>query len=79
MFGSIVGGTSHNIIIVSKFLQEENTLPPIKVTLLGIEIDVRREQFSNALFPIEVTLLGIVIDVRVEQKENAELPIEVTL
>ena len=37
---------------------------PTDVTLFGIVIDVKLEQFSNAEVPIDVTLFGISIDVR---------------
>ena len=45
----------------------------MKVTLLGIVIDVRLEQLENE--PMEVTLLGIVMDVRLDQPKKSSLPI----
>ena len=41
------------------------------VTLSGMVIDARLEQFKNAALPTSVTLSGIVILVRPEQPANA--------
>ena len=49
------------------------------VTLLGITIDVRLEQFWKAYSPMLVTLLGIVMEVRPEQYSKAPSPMLVTL
>ena len=41
------------------------------VTLLGIVIEVKEEQFKKASSPMLVTLLGIVIEIKEEQPEKA--------
>jgi hypothetical protein len=51
---------------------------PILVTLFGIVIEVRFEQFINAQSPMPVTLLGIIIEVKPVTLENASMPITVT-
>jgi hypothetical protein len=51
----------------------------IIITLLGIEIEARAEQYENALPPMVVTLSGMVIEVSKEQPENALPPMVVTL
>ena len=51
----------------------------MEVTLSGMVMDVREEQYSNAQGPMEVTLSGMVMDVRKWHYENARSPIEVTL
>jgi len=40
---------------------------PMLVTLLGMMMEVRPEQYENACAPILVTLLGIVMEVRLKQ------------
>ena len=52
---------------------------PMLVTLLGIFIDVRLEQFAKAPSPILVTLLGIVTDMRSEHHSKVDWPMLVTL
>ena len=49
------------------------------VTLLGIVMEIRPEQWEKTFSPIDVTLLGIVMEVRPEQWEKALFPIDVTL
>ena len=49
------------------------------VTLLGMVIEVKDEQFRKASPPILVTLLGIVMEVKLEHNEKASRPILVTL
>ena len=39
----------------------------MEVTLEGIVIEVKLEQYPNALLPMEITLEGIVTDVKLEQ------------
>ena len=41
------------------------------VTLLGIVIETKEEQFRKAEFPILVTLFGIVTEVKAEQPLKA--------
>ena len=47
-------------------LQEENTPPPIVVTLFGMVIDFKEKHPEKALLPIVVTLFGMVIEVKEE-------------
>ena len=54
----------------SPYISTPNASFPIKVTLLGIVIDVRDAQPAKASSPIEVTLLGIMIEVKREQLPN---------
>ena len=49
------------------------------VTLLGIVMEIRPEQWEKTFSPIDVTLLGIVTEVRPLQREKAPSPIDVTL
>ena len=54
-------------LIDSTFLQPENVLSPMLVTLFGMLILVSDEQPLNALFPMLVTLFGMLIQVRDKQ------------
>ena len=44
-----------------------NARLPMLITLLGMVIEVRPEQYMNAPYPMLVTLLGMVTEVRLEQ------------
>ena len=69
---------SGRVISVS-FLQPENALPPISVTLFGIVTPIRLVQPANVLPSIFFTPSGIVISVSFLQPANAPSPILVTL
>ena len=65
------GGVVHSNLIVSNPEQLENALPPICVTELGMDIEVRLVQLLNALPPIVLTESPSVAETRLEQPENA--------
>ena len=46
----------------------------MRVTLLGISIEVKPEQYLKAEFPMLVTLFGISIEVKPEQLMKASYP-----
>ena len=50
----------------------------MRVTELGMVMEVREEQSSNAQFPMLVTELGRMMEVREEQPSNAPSPMLVT-
>ena len=58
---SIVGGVVHSTVTCA---QEENALPPMLFTELGMVMEVREEQPENAWPPMLVTELPRVTEVR---------------
>ena len=63
---------------VSKLQQLLNASTSMKVTELGIKIEVSLQQPSNAWKSMSVTELGIKMEVKLLQSKNAFAPMEVT-
>ena len=66
------------ISMVIRLLHPENTSLPIKVTEIGMAIEVKLKQLENARSPIDVTEAGIFTEIKLKQLEKAEALIEVT-
>jgi len=68
------------MVILSRFVEPLNVLPPISVSWLsGSKVTNRRPDLLNVKFPIAVTLFGILILIRFLASSNALAPISSNL